>query len=88
MAGMLGHPSDGNGQQGGDPAENEEGKDSQQREGDGLGEAEVRLSLLACLHAGHIRFPEQHVTPSMQRRLDVRDDRVRVGRGAERGDHE
>ena len=86
--GQHGRRAHGDGQQSRDPAEDEEGENRQQREGDRLGEAEVRLGLLAKLGSGDVRAAEQHVRPAVQGRFDIRDDGVRVGRGSQRGDHE
>ncbi len=47
-----GHPADRHGQQCRDAPEDEEREDRQQREGDGLGEAQVGLRLLAGLRPG------------------------------------
>ena len=67
----------------GDAAEDEQGEDGQQREGDGLGEAEVFLGLLAGLRPGHVAAAEQHAGPAVQRVLDAGDGGVGVGRGAQ-----
>lgn len=54
----------------------------------GLGKAEVSLRLLACLHPGDVRPPEQYVMAPAQRSFNTRDDRVRARRGAQRGDYQ
>ena len=81
-------PADRKGQQRGDPPEDKEGEDRQQRQRYRLGKAEVCLRLLACLHPGDVRAPEQYVMAAAQRSFDIRDDRVRARRGAQRGDYQ